>query len=433
VKLKAILVMKHVLESGNPHFQICLQRQSEELRPCLNYRGPPDPLHGDTPYRLVRDNAQIVLNMCFETRNKEETNKKYTQISNTSQNISNTNFPGYDRDDPYREPLSNYENDYQQNQRFNYRGPTSIQSPYQKTFPMEKKGFFDEILETAKQGIGFIKENLDKLDKTKQNQQYLQDILQYPPYPNNFQNDMNERRFGNLGGNTHTIEDPNNLNNYQGDLDTSKPMGGWDNMDSSPSIDVKYESGESVIVNDLCKMSGVRVVPSHAQVTEFIEQVKQKDIGLICQLLSEKLDDKNWKIKIKALHGIIALLKQNSEIVKIFFEEQTQIEKLNNLNNSVQKSVKDKATQILNILTPPKNDTVNNQNEDITLVESKESNETNLTENIQDNHDTEPHEIETNGTTISSPENISQEIENDGSSKELFGGLVINEEETISI
>jgi hypothetical protein len=68
VKLKVLLVIKHLLKKGNPHFQISLQRISEELRPCLSYRGTPDPIHGEEPYRLVRENAQLVMNMTFEKR-----------------------------------------------------------------------------------------------------------------------------------------------------------------------------------------------------------------------------------------------------------------------------------------------------------------------------------------------------------------------------
>jgi hypothetical protein len=59
VKIKTLLVLKHLLEQGHPHFQTLLQQYADEIKPCLELRGPPDPLRGDAPYRLVRDKAQV--------------------------------------------------------------------------------------------------------------------------------------------------------------------------------------------------------------------------------------------------------------------------------------------------------------------------------------------------------------------------------------
>jgi ATP-dependent Lon protease len=57
VKWKALLVMKHVAKGGRLDFRRALQRQNEAVKACLSFKGPPDPLRGDEPYRRVRIRA----------------------------------------------------------------------------------------------------------------------------------------------------------------------------------------------------------------------------------------------------------------------------------------------------------------------------------------------------------------------------------------
>jgi hypothetical protein len=79
VKLKTLLVLRHVVQKGNSFFRRELQRRTEDIRECLckrlcsffvsfhsvhlkcgtDFKGPPDPLRGDAPYQLVREQAQV--------------------------------------------------------------------------------------------------------------------------------------------------------------------------------------------------------------------------------------------------------------------------------------------------------------------------------------------------------------------------------------
>lgn len=68
------MIMKYLLEKGHPEFQRFMRGQADDLKPCVStlpgslhflfcllsdYRGPPDPLRGDAPSRLVREKAQV--------------------------------------------------------------------------------------------------------------------------------------------------------------------------------------------------------------------------------------------------------------------------------------------------------------------------------------------------------------------------------------
>ena len=68
VKYKALNVVKNVLQKGSPAFFQEMGRKHQVIRECLNFRGPPDPLRGDAPYSQVRDLAQQVINMIYDTQ-----------------------------------------------------------------------------------------------------------------------------------------------------------------------------------------------------------------------------------------------------------------------------------------------------------------------------------------------------------------------------
>jgi len=54
VKFKVLVTMKNVAKSGRPEFRRSLQRHREAVKACADFRGPPDPLKGNEPYRKVR-------------------------------------------------------------------------------------------------------------------------------------------------------------------------------------------------------------------------------------------------------------------------------------------------------------------------------------------------------------------------------------------
>ena len=67
VKYKVLQVMKLVSKGGRLEFRRALQRQNESVKVCLQFKGPPDPLRGDEPYRKVKDAAKDALEAMFDS------------------------------------------------------------------------------------------------------------------------------------------------------------------------------------------------------------------------------------------------------------------------------------------------------------------------------------------------------------------------------
>jgi len=67
VKWKVLTVMKLVAKGGRMEFRRALQRGNENVKACLQFKGPPDPLRGDEPYRKVKDAATGALEAMFDS------------------------------------------------------------------------------------------------------------------------------------------------------------------------------------------------------------------------------------------------------------------------------------------------------------------------------------------------------------------------------
>ena len=71
-KYKVLKVMKHCCTHGHMTFRRDMQRETTAIKACLSYRGTPDPMHGDTLNKAVRDMAQEVMNAVFDTSTASE-------------------------------------------------------------------------------------------------------------------------------------------------------------------------------------------------------------------------------------------------------------------------------------------------------------------------------------------------------------------------
>ena len=66
VKYKVLVTMKNVARSGRPEFRRSLQRHKDAVKACADFRGPPDPLKGNEPYRKVHEASKEALEAMFE-------------------------------------------------------------------------------------------------------------------------------------------------------------------------------------------------------------------------------------------------------------------------------------------------------------------------------------------------------------------------------
>ncbi|XP_041363764.1 AP-4 complex accessory subunit Tepsin-like [Gigantopelta aegis] len=74
VKLKVLKLMKYIIENGHANFQIGLRKMSHGIQAATKFGGPPDPLHGNVPYAMVRKEAQGICEKLFnvEVASSEE-------------------------------------------------------------------------------------------------------------------------------------------------------------------------------------------------------------------------------------------------------------------------------------------------------------------------------------------------------------------------
>ena len=68
VKWKVLLVIKQVAMKGSPNFRRDVTRENlADIKACLQFSGPPDPLRGDQIYARVRDGARAAIEAVTST------------------------------------------------------------------------------------------------------------------------------------------------------------------------------------------------------------------------------------------------------------------------------------------------------------------------------------------------------------------------------
>lgn len=72
VKFKALRLIKHLCENGNPTFKMLVQRHANQIRVCQSYKGTFDPVYGDTLSELVREEAIQCLKSIFSSNNRSD-------------------------------------------------------------------------------------------------------------------------------------------------------------------------------------------------------------------------------------------------------------------------------------------------------------------------------------------------------------------------
>ncbi|GFR71863.1 AP-4 complex accessory subunit tepsin-like [Elysia marginata] len=60
VKYKVLKLIKHLVENGSREFKLGIRRHSPVIQECIKFGGPPHPMHGNTPYLMVRKIATEV-------------------------------------------------------------------------------------------------------------------------------------------------------------------------------------------------------------------------------------------------------------------------------------------------------------------------------------------------------------------------------------
>jgi len=108
---------------------------------------------------------------------------------------------------------------------------------------------------------------------------------------------------------------------------------------------------ETKIVNEFVSSSGVRkAAPTRKECSEFAQKCSSLNIIQIAELLNEKLEDHEWVVRLKSLHGIEALLKSGSQpVIDYFTENCDNIFKQSEAVHETIRQQAEKVSKLLNI------------------------------------------------------------------------------------
>lgn len=134
--------------------------------------------------------------------------------------------------------------------------------------------------------------------------------------------------------------------------------GKWLNETQTTSSTQKADTSgeyESKIVNEFTSHGGVkRAAPSRKESSDFAQKCSTLDISQVVKLLDAKLDDHEWVTRLKALHGIEALLKTGNKTVIEYFSENC--ENILKQSEAVQETIRQQAEKVAKLLNFNDND-----------------------------------------------------------------------------
>eukprot|EP00002_Diphylleia_rotans_P004873 TRINITY_DN1379_c0_g1_i9.p1 TRINITY_DN1379_c0_g1~~TRINITY_DN1379_c0_g1_i9.p1 ORF type:complete len:771 (+),score=183.11 TRINITY_DN1379_c0_g1_i9:58-2370(+) len=287
-KYKALQCMKQIMQKGPSDFVGALRPKVESIRLMTTFRGDADPVRGDQYNNLVRENAQIVVDMLFEADSRPKAAS--SSVSSSSQHT----------------PQANLNADQSS---FGTRAASISQSGFSAF-----KGVVNSIQSTvaATSGFSSIGGNPSSTDRILSGGST--DVASY-----------------NVSRSTNDNADNSYGSKYQ------------------PRVEAASGAQESKIVDEITAVSGVRTNPTRESLKQFCTRADSLNKKAICQHLSVKLKDSSWQVKLKSLYTIEALLKNDAAAYVPLFKSYSSA--INDAQNSSQASVQEKAQKVLALLS----------------------------------------------------------------------------------
>eukprot|EP01090_Pellita_catalonica_P012120 TRINITY_DN256_c0_g2_i1.p1 TRINITY_DN256_c0_g2~~TRINITY_DN256_c0_g2_i1.p1 ORF type:complete len:581 (-),score=84.98 TRINITY_DN256_c0_g2_i1:44-1786(-) len=334
VKLKCLRVLRHVIEHGDATFRRDMARRLDVVRECINFRGPEDAVYGFSPYKLVQDEAKIVVNVIFTT---EESNSSKTKFyshmeSNESQSGGKKVMTGFGGGG---DSISSDSADVAFTESGRKHMPGLGSTDYVPKSPNTQTGL------------------LNKLWRTKETPKPDWNTTNLSPFPNNTTY-------------SPTVEKPPHVQHVKG-----RVGGGWGDGSAPAPIrvaaptkttvtrpvvtNVQPDSGndssgstEQQIVDEITAPGGVRLAPPRDLLHKFCGRCTTLDVALVCDLLLDKLDSEIWQSRMKSLCVMDEMLKRGVPGAKEHFAQN--FEEIQEQVSSSQKSIQNKAKKILAVI-----------------------------------------------------------------------------------
>jgi ENTH domain len=335
-KHKCLLVIKHVCMKGRPDFKKDMQRSVDDVKACLAYTGPPDPLRGDELYKRVREAAKETLECIYaDEHNNSVIGGVYSNTSSSASQYGRIEgiggaANGYDaaQHSGMQRSLSDYGGS---SAGYSGHSAATASSGRRSSSSMQGIGNYDPntdktwlerasdtVLSTAVKAAGAV----DSKVKSIRQQQ-----LQGSHYSTNSSSNS-AMSFSNSayppGGYSHSSSPP--IAHTYSSSNSSSYSAQQPNAVYSNSISTAYNNGQTassgstgggdssgtyelIEVRKLCAPGGTRSSPTVQELDAFVAKAASLNVDrLASAVLDTLLTTDDWRVQSKALAIISALI-----------------------------------------------------------------------------------------------------------------------------
>lgn len=304
VKVKVLKIIKHVCEQGKPDFRRSVQRKSELVKSCLQYRGTPDPLKGDSHNKAVRDEAEATVKALFSSDSSTnaygfavEPAKKMTGFGSDTAGDMGGRIGGIGSDGH-----SSFNSFGGPSQSAYGGGPgggggmVGFGNPNFDNAPRDDK---DTVLkQAASSAMSFASKITSKVQSMSGSSMGIQTYSNGPDGPSSSYRappvGMNAGGYG---------------SGMQQDRWGASAGAGPSSRPPPPSTSSSGEY-EARVVNELCVVGGARAAPPAKLLEEFGQKCASLDSKMVADQLRQKMEQQDWQVRLKALYGIEVLAQQ---------------------------------------------------------------------------------------------------------------------------
>ncbi|XP_077980197.1 AP-4 complex accessory subunit tepsin-like [Glandiceps talaboti] len=315
VKLKVLRIIKHVVVNGNQMFTLGLRRSAKGIKDATNFTGPPDPLHGNSPYIAVRKAAEELSEILFDTERKgKQSQDSQTSLSapgiGSSGNLSTTRMEGFGNtvDAPkktFSESVLENIKDFAENMM----DPYALVASKTQDEKLREYQLIEDIdnessnVSTAPKYTLSSKGEYKAVDVTQTSvpsNPDVQRVQQSGKLSSNY-------KPGKAGGGWEEERDGSNGRTSNGSEQKSKDS--TDLAEKLESVSVTDWSQETQLVEEITSPGGVKPIPSRDALTKFTKRSATLNCVKIVELLNDKLTDPSSQVQLKSLCVLEYLLK----------------------------------------------------------------------------------------------------------------------------
>lgn len=356
VKYKALRTIKYMCIHGRAEFRQELQRDHGLIKNAMHYKGPSDPMRGDTPNQRVRDEAKECSNAIFNTTGNARPSHATGRLEGFGSNQSTSNNHQYEAT-----PSSLSSNPA--TSTYSHGTYSSPQHEYGGSVPKLESGAYS----TGKM-VGFgSSENTHSnssssiLSKMKNKLTGGNDDVQRPtfkPYDRTqtyespqpaYEAGAARRAAGAPGGvwgsapaeQLHGNGRAQSTSNHYGTVAAPPTHGTNTTASRITSSTGEYESR---LVDTITAATGVRPTPLKEELVKFTQQCESLDKFMIAGLLDAKLGSNIWQQQLKSLCVLESLLLTGSEEVEDYLCEHSGY--LDELEHATNAQIKAKARRV---------------------------------------------------------------------------------------